>query len=59
MISEGAATAAMLTLATLPFFPADEATRGVIVFELHEMCSSDEQVLWLVRRAIKLWSKWE
>jgi len=59
MISEDAAEKAVLKLAVLPFFPAEPTTRGVIFNELMELCSSDEQVDWLVKRTIKLWTKWE
>src|SRR5215472_5537314 len=59
MISEDAAEAAVLKLAVLPFFPSEPSTRAVIVNELMEMCSTEDQVDWLVSRTIKLWSKWE
>ena len=59
VISEEAAIGGMLGLSVLPFFPTDPPARGMIVDELRDMCSNEEQLKWLVKRTVKLWSKWE
>jgi hypothetical protein len=59
VISEEAASGGMMSLSVLPFFPTDPPARGMIVDELREMCSNEEQLKWLVKRTVKLWSKWE
>src|SRR5215472_12604629 len=59
MISKEAAEARVELLAVLPYFPGEPPQRGVIVNELVEMCSNEDQLKWLVKRTVKLWSKWE
>jgi hypothetical protein len=48
-----------LRLSALAHFPVEPAARAVIAGELVEMCETAEQALWLVDRALKLWTKWE
>jgi hypothetical protein len=43
---------------TLKFFPADPDARLGIALEIVDMCSTIEQVEWLVRRAPKIFQQW-
>lgn len=59
MITEDEATVAVLSLAGLPFFPAEEPARAMIADLLMRMCRTGGELQWLVRRVFDLWKKWE
>jgi hypothetical protein len=52
------ASAAVSKLALMAFFPADADIRAALVWALLEMVETEEQLDWLVRRALRLYSKW-
>ncbi len=55
MVSAKAVKEAIDTMAMLRFFPAD----GTPVADLlSQMCSNDDQVRWLARRAVALYNEW-
>jgi hypothetical protein len=45
-------------LLTLPYSPAGAAARAFIGAEIRCMCKSHEEALWLVRKMIRLYSRW-
>lgn len=45
-------------LGVLKFFPADKEARAALVQIVCEMASSDEQIAWLVKRALALYNEW-
>jgi hypothetical protein len=58
MVNVKAATVEIAKLAMLKFFPADKEARNAIVQMVCEMAATDEQVKWLVHRALKLYNEW-
>ena len=46
------------SMATIPFFPAEETARLALVDTLGEMAENEDQVRWLVRRMRNLYSQW-
>lgn len=51
-------TETVLKLTALKFFPGEPQARLAIIEQLGEMCESDEQVEWLVKRMLKLYAEW-
>lgn len=45
-------------LALMAFFPGDPEVRSALVEILLEMVDTNEQLDWLVKRALKLYAKW-
>jgi hypothetical protein len=52
------ASRAVNRLALMAFFPPDEEVRAALVDIVMEMVESQEQLDWLVNRALKLYTKW-
>jgi len=52
------ASAAVSKLALMAFFPGDPDIRAALVWALLEMVETEEQLDWLVRRALRLYGKW-
>ena len=47
-----------LKLTALKYFPGEPQARLAVIEQLGEMCESEEQVAWLVKRTLKLFAKW-
>lgn len=50
---------AVQDLAALKFFPSNVGVRLAVVRVVRDMATSDQQVQWLVRRALQLFDSWE
>jgi hypothetical protein len=57
-IDPSVASAAVNRLALMAFFPGDADIRAALVDVLLEMVTTEEQLDWLVSRALKLYTKW-
>lgn len=53
-----AATRGINKLGLMAFFPSDPDTRAALVWVLMELVETEEQLDWLVGRALKCFSKW-
>jgi hypothetical protein len=53
-VSAAAATIAVESLASIPFFPGESAARLIIAKEIQRICHSDADSLWLVDRMVRL-----
>jgi hypothetical protein len=58
VISPELATIAVESMSCLEYYPAESAARAAISAELSSMCKSEDEVKWLVRRMIRLYTKW-
>ncbi len=58
MVNVKKATDQIAKLALMKFFPADPAARLALVGMVCGMASTDEQIEWLVRRAIVVFNEW-
>lgn len=45
-------------LTLLRFFPSDESARAALVLLIGRMCSTEDQVRWLVQRTLDLCNEW-
>ena len=52
------ATAAVAKMALMAFFPGDADVRAALVSVFMEMIDTDEQLDWLVNRALRLYARW-
>lgn len=52
------ATIIVEAMTAIPFFPGEQAARGMISDELVAMCGTAQQGMWLARRLSQLYSKW-
>lgn len=53
-----AAAAAVAKLALMAYFPGDRDIRAALVWVLLEMVETEEQMDWLVNRALRLYGNW-
>ena len=58
VVSTDSAAFATEALGAIPFFPGDEVPRAMIANEIRKLCRSEEDVLWLVERMIRLYTRW-
>ncbi len=58
MINASTIDEALDLLGQLKFFPANPGTQAEIGRAIGGMCETDEQVLWLARRAIAVFNEW-
>ncbi len=58
MVNVKEATRQVGKLALLKYFPGDETARLTLVGMVCELASTDEQVEWLVRRALAVFTEW-
>ncbi len=58
MVDPMAVTKIVAELSLLKFFPSDSAARVALVRMVCEMASTEEQVRWLVRRALVVFNEW-
>lgn len=58
MVNVKKATEQIAKLALMRFFPADPSARLALVGMVCGMASTDEQVEWLVRRALAIFNEW-
>lgn len=59
MIDVRKAAEKIAQLGMLSFFPTEQNARAGVVTLVCEMAETNDQVNWLVRRCLQLWSKWE
>jgi hypothetical protein len=59
MIDVRKAAEKIAQLGMLSFFPTEQNARAGVVALVCEMAETNDQVGWLVRRCLQLWSKWE
>jgi hypothetical protein len=52
------ASASVSKLALMAYFPGDPDIRAALVWALLEMIETEEQMQWLVSRALRLYTKW-
>jgi hypothetical protein len=57
-ITPESATRSVNRLALMAFFPSDPEVRAALVDIVMEMTESQDQLDWLVARALKLYTKW-
>ncbi len=57
-MTEQEATIVAEAMSAVPYFPASEGAKGLIVSEIAAMVPSFEQGVWLARRMSQLYSKW-
>lgn len=57
-LTPDAATAAVAKLGLMAFFPGDPDVRAALVTVFMEMIDTQEQLDWLVARALKLYGRW-
>ena len=53
-----AAAQAVSKLSLMAFFPSDSDARSALVWALMQLAETQEQLEWLVERALKLYSRW-
>ena len=53
-----AAAVAVSRLALMAFFPGDPDTRSAMIWALLQFVETEEQLDWLVARALKLYTRW-
>ena len=49
---------AVSKLALMAFFPGDSDTRGALIWALLQFVETEEQLDWLVERALQLYARW-
>src|SRR5215831_19020667 len=52
------AARAVAKLGLMAFFPGDPDTRGALIHVLMELVETEDQLAWLIERALKLYSRW-
>lgn len=58
MVNVARATQAIARMSLMKFFPSDPDARTALVGMICEMCESNEQIEWLVKRTIQLHNDW-
>jgi hypothetical protein len=53
-----AAASAVSKLALMAFFPGDPDTRSALIWALMQLVETEEQLDWLIERALKLYTRW-
>ena len=53
-----AAAQAVSKLSLMAFFPSDSDARSALIWALMQLAETQEQLEWLVERALKLYSRW-
>jgi len=53
-----AVSSAVNQLALMAFFPSDREVRGALVSVLADLVETEDQLDWLVNRALRLYAKW-
>jgi len=57
-LSADAATQAVSKFGLMAFFPGDPDTRSALVWALMQLVETEDQLDWLVSRALKLYPRW-
>jgi len=57
-VTPEAAALAVSRLGLMAFFPGDPDTRAALIWVLMQLVETEEQLDWLVERALKLYARW-
>jgi hypothetical protein len=57
-LTPDAASAAVAKMALMAFFPGDPDIRAALVSVFMDMIDTEEQMEWLVKRALRLYARW-